>query len=100
VGFAVIEAVLNHLGLQHLNDTYSIAPGDLIWPACWFISTVNVFASFGFARELAAPKPDALPLVKASQPAAPIVWDADTAKRMAAIGQQVRRNNRRPRTRV
>ena len=52
LGFGVIEANLNHIGLDHLNSEYALAPAEYIWPACFFISTVNVFASFGFARAL------------------------------------------------
>lgn len=52
LGFGVIEANLNHIGLDHLNAEYALAPADFIWPACFFISAVNVFASFGFARTL------------------------------------------------
>lgn len=51
-GFCCIEAGLNHIGLAHLNATYQLAPDWALWPACFFISTVNVFASFGFARTL------------------------------------------------
>ena len=52
LGFGVIEANLNHIGLDHLNTEYALAPADFIWPACFFISAVNVFASYGFARQL------------------------------------------------
>jgi hypothetical protein len=52
VGFCVVEAGLNHIGLEHLNAEYRIAPEWALWPACFFISLVNVFASFGFARTL------------------------------------------------
>lgn len=52
VGFGVIEANLNHIGLEHLNSEYALAPDGFVWPACFFISVVNVFASFGFARQL------------------------------------------------
>jgi uncharacterized membrane protein len=52
VGFGVMEANLNHIGLEHLNNAYSLAPDAAIWPACFFISLVNVFASYGFARPL------------------------------------------------
>jgi predicted outer membrane lipoprotein len=52
LGFGVIEANLNHIGLDHLNTAYALAPAAYIWPACFFISGVNVFASFGFARVL------------------------------------------------
>jgi len=52
LGFGVIEANLNHLGLDHLNAEYALAPVAFLWPACFFISAVNVFASFGFARQL------------------------------------------------
>lgn len=51
-GFCVIEANLNHIGLEHLNQAYDLAPAAFIWPACFFISFINVFASFGFARAL------------------------------------------------
>lgn len=51
-GFGVIEANLNHIGLEHLNAEYDLAPVEFLWPACFFISTVNVFASYGFARAL------------------------------------------------
>lgn len=51
-GFVVIEANLNHIGLEHLNKAHALAPAAFIWPACFFISVVNVFASFGFARAL------------------------------------------------
>lgn len=52
IGFCCIEAALNHIGLEHLNATYDLAPAWALWPACFFISLVNVFASFGFARTL------------------------------------------------
>ena len=52
VGFCCIEAGLNHIGLEHLNTEYDLAPAWALWPACFFISLVNVFASFGFARTL------------------------------------------------
>lgn len=52
IGFGVIEANLNHIGLDHLNGEYELAPAAFLWPACFFISAVNVFASFGFARQL------------------------------------------------
>jgi len=52
VGFCCIEAGLNHIGLEHLNAEYALAPDWALWPACFFISLVNVFASFGFARTL------------------------------------------------
>jgi TRAP-type C4-dicarboxylate transport system permease large subunit len=52
LGFCFIEAGLNHIGLEHLNAEYRIAPEWALWPACFFISLVNVFASFGFARTL------------------------------------------------
>lgn len=52
LGFCCIEAGLNHIGLEHLNAEYQIAPEWALWPACFFISCVNVFASFGFARTL------------------------------------------------
>ena len=52
LGFGAIEANLNHIGLDHLNTEYALAPADFIWPACFFISLVNVFASYGFARQL------------------------------------------------
>jgi hypothetical protein len=52
LGFCCIEAGLNHIGLEHLNAEYQIAPDWALWPACFFISLVNVFASFGFARAL------------------------------------------------
>jgi hypothetical protein len=29
-----------------------LAPDWALWPACFFISLVNVFASFGFARAM------------------------------------------------
>jgi hypothetical protein len=51
-GFCCIEAGLNHIGLEHLNAEYALAPDWALWPACFFISAVNVFASFGFARAL------------------------------------------------
>ena len=51
-GFGGIEANLNHIGLAHLNADYALAPAEYIWPACFFISLVNIFASFGFARQL------------------------------------------------
>lgn len=51
-GFGLIEANLNHLGLEHLNAEYALAPDWALWPACFFISLVNVFASFGFARSM------------------------------------------------
>ena len=52
LGFCFIEAGLNHIGLEHLNAEYRIAPDWALWLACFFISLVNVFASFGFARTL------------------------------------------------
>lgn len=52
LGFGMIEANLNHLGLEHLNAEYKLAPEFALWPACFFISLVNIFASFGFARTL------------------------------------------------
>jgi hypothetical protein len=52
LGFGAIEANLNHIGLDHLNQAHDLAPAAFIWPACFFISAVNVFASFGFARVL------------------------------------------------
>ena len=52
VGFGCIEAGLNHVGLEHLNAQYQLAPDWALWPACFFISLVNVFASFGFARAM------------------------------------------------
>lgn len=52
LGFGVIEANLNHIGLEHLNTEYQLAPAEFLWPACFFISLVNVFASFGFARQM------------------------------------------------
>lgn len=52
LGFGVIEANLNHIGLDHLNAEFKLAPAEFLWPACFFISLVNVFASFGFARPL------------------------------------------------
>ena len=52
VGFGAIEANLNHIGLEHLNAEYKLAPDFALWPACFFISLVNVFASFGFARQM------------------------------------------------
>ena len=52
VGFCCIEAGLNHIGLEHLNTEYDLAPAWALWPACFFISAVNVFASFAFSRTL------------------------------------------------
>ena len=52
IGFGAIEANLNHIGLEHLNTEYALAPAEFLWPACFFISLVNVFASYGFARQL------------------------------------------------
>lgn len=52
IGFCGIEAGLNHIGLEHLNAEYALAPEWALWPACFFISLVNVFASFGFARSM------------------------------------------------
>lgn len=52
VGFGCMEANLNHIGLENLNDKYDLAPDLYIWPACFFISLVNVFASYAFGREL------------------------------------------------
>ncbi len=52
LGFGMIEANLNHIGLDHLNTEYGLAPADFLWPACFFISAVNVFAAYGFARAL------------------------------------------------
>lgn len=51
-GFCLIEANLNHIGMEHLNAEYALAPDWALWPACFFISLVNVFASFGFARSM------------------------------------------------
>jgi len=51
-GFCMMEANLNHLGLEHLNAEYTLAPEWAIWPACFFISLVNVFATYGFARSM------------------------------------------------
>ena len=52
IGFCCIEAALNHIGLEHLNATYDLAPAWALWPACFFISATNVFASFAFSRTL------------------------------------------------
>lgn len=52
LGFGAIEANLNHIGLEHLNAEYKLAPDFALWPACFFISLVNVFASFAFARQM------------------------------------------------
>jgi hypothetical protein len=51
-GFVAIEASLNHIGLEHLNTTHDLAPAEYLWPACWFVSLVNVFASYSFGRTL------------------------------------------------
>lgn len=51
-GFVTIEAALNHIGLEHLNVTYGLAPEGYLWPACWFISLVNVFATETYTSEL------------------------------------------------
>lgn len=53
-GFVTIEAALNHIGLEHLNETYQLAPEGYLWPACWFISLVNVFATETYTKELKA----------------------------------------------
>lgn len=52
VGFVVLEANLNHIGLANLNEAYAIAPEGYLWPACWFLSVVNVFATDTYTREL------------------------------------------------
>lgn len=62
VGFAAVEANLNHIGLAKLDADYDVvADGalnliviqiDYLWIGCGFISAVNVFASFAFARQL------------------------------------------------
>lgn len=67
-GFAMIEANLNHIGLDHLNATYQLAPADYLWPACWFVSGVNIFATFAFARDL--PKTTTTTQPAEDQPAA------------------------------
>lgn len=56
-GFVALETNLNHIGLAHLNDVYDLVPVDYLWPACWFISLVNVFATNTYTSELAEPKP-------------------------------------------
>ena len=51
-GFVLLEANLNHIGLELLNAEYTLAPDIFVWPACIFISLVNVFGDYGFARAL------------------------------------------------
>lgn len=53
LGFVTIEAALNHIGLEHMNETFQLIPAAFIWPACWFVSFVNVFATETYTRELA-----------------------------------------------
>ena len=74
VGFGAIEANLNHLGLEHLNADYGLAPDWAIWPACFFISLVNVFASFGFARQMKDHRVQA-PIVNPARQLASMRWN-------------------------
>ena len=103
LGFGAIEANLNHIGLDHLNTSYALAPAAFIWPACFFISAVNVFASFGFARQLTdhnevkpARTTSADALIFGRQPVAqpPLDFsafrrDADILKRMESVKQKM-----------
>ena len=43
--FALVEANLNHIGLEAMNLTYDIAPADLLVPACIGLSLVNIFGT-------------------------------------------------------
>lgn len=62
LGFAVMEANLNHIGLAKLDADYDVVPDGFVnlgfmqigfdWIACYFISAVNIFASYAYARQL------------------------------------------------
>lgn len=58
----LFEANMTHLGLDHLNGEYAIAPDWALWPASFGLSLFNVFSVYAFAREIpeakkAEPKP-------------------------------------------
>lgn len=74
VGFGFIEANLNHIGLEHLNAEYALAPEFALWPACFFVSLVNVFASFGFARSMKDHRIVA-PIANPARQLASLRWD-------------------------
>lgn len=89
-GFVLVEANLNHIGLELLNAEYDLAPAWAIWPTCCFISLVNVFGDYGFARALQIRQParPALPApVEEKDPAAVAMaqrsWEARRARRAA-----------------
>lgn len=74
LGFGGIEAGLNHIGLEHLNAEYALAPEIALWPACFFISLVNVFASFGFARSMKDHR-EVAPVINPARQLASLRWD-------------------------
>jgi hypothetical protein len=52
----LFEANMTHLGLEHLNEQYAIAPAWALWPASFGLSLFNVFSVYAFAREIPEPK--------------------------------------------
>jgi hypothetical protein len=52
VGFGAIEANLNHIGMEHLNAEYALAPDWALWVASFGLSAFNVFSLYTFARDM------------------------------------------------
>lgn len=81
--FALIEATLNHIGLEAMNTEYVIAPSEYLYPAAIGLSLVNIFATDTYtsviAKRVAPPKPVDL-LIRSSR--LPVEPDNSHAIRM------------------
>lgn len=88
-GFSLLEANLNHIGLELLNADYDLTPEFAIWPACIFVSLVNVFGDYGFARALLRKKPRLTALPSPSEEQRPL-----TPAEMARLSHIKRRENK------
>lgn len=90
-GFALMEANLNHIGMENLNAHYDLVPAggvalfgvhiDYLWGACVFVSAVNVFATYAFARELVDETAKASETTPARKSADVLVFGPNIAER-------------------
>lgn len=62
----LFEANMTHVGLEHLNAEYAIAPDWALWPASFGLSLFNVFSVYAFARDIAEPKVERRPAEKSA----------------------------------
>ena len=74
----LFEANMTHLGLEHLNQQYAIAPAWALWPASFGLSLFNVFSVYAFAREIPEPKAKVQAPVRQSGPTADILLFGST----------------------